>query len=630
MTDSGGIPDETSEALSVGTRLGKYQIVRLLGSGGMGAVYEGRHTEIGKRVAIKVLGPSIAAIPGARARFLREAQLTSKVRHPNIVDVTDMGNEGGQAYLVMEFLEGEDLSQRLARVGPIAPMDLAEVMVPVCSAVVAAHQAGITHRDLKPQNIFLAAGPHGVQSKVLDFGISKGTDQLGAGTLTGTGAMIGTPFYLAPEQILDGKSAGPASDQYALGVILYECLSGRRPFESDNLFVVFQAIVNGSPTPPRQIVTSLPTALEQVVLRAMHVDPKRRYASVKALGRALLPFVSARGRLLWSEAFAGVEEDEAAAEAPVAGRVGATATMPAVDPQSGISTAKVANRDAGGQDRRASVEDEAPVPPGTATLDVVSPRRHDARIKKFAAIGGGLAAAIIVGVIVSSGGNEKGDQGGPAPPGRAASVGPAGPVATAWKVPVGQGPTRIAASAGTGTAADTERPVAANGAGAALPPREEGQPAGAEPAASAGTEPGHRSSPSDSRAIEPGPGPEEPEPFVVAVTTVPARADLELDGERVGRGRLRRSLPADHEKHVLRVSADGFEPRVLEFTDRPPPSKIVLVALPRADEETRTDEPSLIAPSPRRPPARRPVDPSAPAPASDTVNMNPNGAPVID
>ena len=621
MTDSGGNPDETSEALSVGTRLGKYQIVRLLGSGGMGAVYEGRHTEIGKRVAIKVLGPSIAAIPGARARFLREAQLTSKVRHPNIVDVTDMGNEGGQAYLVMEFLEGEDLSQRLARVGPIAPVDLAEVMVPVCSAVVAAHQAGITHRDLKPQNIFLAAGPHGVQSKVLDFGISKGTDQLGAGTLTGTGAMIGTPFYLAPEQILDGKSAGPASDQYALGVILYECLSGRRPFESDNLFVVFQAIVNGAPVPPRQIVPSLPPALEQVVLRAMNVDPKKRYASVKALGRALLPFVSARGRLLWSEAFPGAEEDEPAAEPPVAGRPGATATMPAVDPQSGISTAKVANRDPGGQDRGAPGDDEAPVSPGTATLDVVSPRRFDARAKKFVAIGAGLAAAIVIGTIVSLSGNEK-DEERPMPPGRATSIRPGGPLAASGKVPVGQGPTAIAAGAGTATAADTER-VRAAGAGAAVTPREERQPPALDPAASAGSERGPLSG--SARAAEPPPAVEEPEPFVVAVTTVPARAELELDGERVGRGRLRRSLPADHEKHVLRVSADGFEPRLVEFTDRPPPSKIVLTALPRADEETVPDEPSLIAPSPRRPPVRRPVEPPPP---SDI--MNPNGAPVID
>src|SRR3954454_9497930 len=112
MTDTGEIPEDGSDVtLPAGARLGKYQIVKLLGAGGMGAVYEAAHTEIGKRVAVKVLGPSIAAVPGARARFLREAQLTSKVRHPNIVDVTDMGNEGGQAFLVMEFLEGQDLAQ---------------------------------------------------------------------------------------------------------------------------------------------------------------------------------------------------------------------------------------------------------------------------------------------------------------------------------------------------------------------------------------------------------------------------------------------------------------------------------------------------------------------------------------
>jgi hypothetical protein len=635
MTDSGEIPDEGSEILSVGTRLGKYQIVRLLGSGGMGAVYEGFHTEIGKRVAIKVLGPSIAAIPGARARFLREAQLTSKVRHPNIVDVTDMGNEGGQAYLVMEFLEGEDLSQRLARVRPIAPMDLAEVMVPVCSAVVAAHQAGITHRDLKPQNIFLAAGPHGEQSKVLDFGISKGTDQLGAGTLTGTGAMIGTPFYLAPEQILDGKSAGPASDQYALGVILYECLTGRRPFESDNLFVVFQAIVNGSPVPPRQIVPSLPPALEQVVLRATHVDPKKRYPSVKALGRALLPFISARGRLLWSEAFPGVEEAEAGAEPPVPGRPGGTAMMPAVEPQSGVSTAKVANRSRAGQGRRGSAGDEAPVPPGTATLDVVSPWRYDARVKKFVAIGAGLAAAIAVAAIVSSGG--KGGEGGKGArkdEGVRASPGPvSAPEKTAEEAP----PSGRRAT-GTPAAAPAAGTVALATGAAAVNALEVGQPVAAEPA----------------------PAPEEPEPFVVAVTTVPGKAELELDGERVGRGRLRRSLPADHEKHVLRVSAEGFESRVLEFTDRPPPAKVVLVALPPPVEDVGVPEepslkapsnassnasssgssnpsmPSLAAPAPRRPtaprPGRRPPEPTAPPPssASPIVPMNPNGAPVID
>src|SRR6185312_17341771 len=165
-------------------------------------------------------------------------QLTSTISHPNIVNVNDMGNEGGRAFIVMEFLDGEDLSSRLDRTGPMPVAELVDIMLPVCSAVDEAHRAGITHRDLKPQNIFLSNGPRGMEPKVLDFGISKGNDTK-AGALTGTG-MIGTPFYFAPEQILDARSAGPASDQYALGVILYECLTGRRPYEAENLFLVFQ------------------------------------------------------------------------------------------------------------------------------------------------------------------------------------------------------------------------------------------------------------------------------------------------------------------------------------------------------------------------------------------------------
>jgi serine/threonine-protein kinase len=307
MANPGSTADENEvPTLAPGTTLGKYSISRLLGTGGMGAVYEATHTEIGKKVAIKVLSPLIAAVPGARARFLREAQLTSRVRHPHIVDVADMGSDGGHTYLVMEFLHGEDLAQRLERLGPIGAEELADIMLPVCSAVSAAHGAGITHRDLKPQNIFLAAGTRRVHPKVLDFGISKGNDAVTqAGTLTGTGAMIGTPYYLAPEQIMDSKSAGSASDQYALGIILYECLTGKRPYDGDNLFVVFQGIVGGTPKRPRELRPEIPAEMEEVVLRAMRVDPKARFINIDDFGRALLPFASSRARMIWEEAFAG-------------------------------------------------------------------------------------------------------------------------------------------------------------------------------------------------------------------------------------------------------------------------------------------------------------------------------------
>jgi serine/threonine-protein kinase len=330
MANPGSTADENEvPTLAPGTTLGKYSISRLLGTGGMGAVYEATHTEIGKKVAIKVLSPLIAAVPGARARFLREAQLTSRVRHPHIVDVADMGSDGGHTYLVMEFLHGEDLAQRLERLGPIGVEELADIMLPVCSAVAAAHAAGITHRDLKPQNIFLAAGTRRVHPKVLDFGISKGNDAVTqAGTLTNTGAMIGTPYYLAPEQIMDSKSAGSASDQYALGIILYECLTGKRPYDGDNLFVVFQGIVGGTPKRPRELRPEVPPEMEEVVLRAMKVDPKARFATIEDFGRALLPFASSRARVIWEEAFAGAGGAESAPPARPSIAVMPTPTPP--------------------------------------------------------------------------------------------------------------------------------------------------------------------------------------------------------------------------------------------------------------------------------------------------------------
>jgi serine/threonine-protein kinase len=307
MVAPGNEPHEgEAPPLPAGARLGKYVIVRLLGAGGMGSVYEATHSEIGKRVAVKILSPSIAAVPGARTRFLREAQLTTRVRHPHIVDVTDMGTDDGRAYLVMEFLSGEDLGSCLDRRGTLPPEELVDVMLPVCAAVGAAHQAGITHRDLKPQNIFLVAEGRRVHPKVLDFGISKGHrpgDGVGSGTLTATGVVIGTPYYLAPEQIVDSRAAGPASDQYALGVILYECLTGERPFRADSMFIVFQKIVEGHPRPPRELAPSIPLGLEDVVLRAMLREPRERFESVEAFGRALLPFASSRARLIWEEVF---------------------------------------------------------------------------------------------------------------------------------------------------------------------------------------------------------------------------------------------------------------------------------------------------------------------------------------
>jgi serine/threonine-protein kinase len=305
------VVSDQETTLPAGARLGKYEIVRLLGAGGMGSVYEAFHTDIGKHVAVKTLAPAIAATSGSRQRFLREARVTSRLRHSNIVDVTDMGTEGRVAYLVMELLAGEDLAHCLERTGPMPPTELVDIMLPVCSALVAAHQARIVHRDLKPQNIFLANGPRGVEPKVLDFGISKIGDS-DVSALTGTGALIGTPHYLAPEQVRDARAASAASDQYSIGVIFYRCLTGTNPFDGESVFAVLQAIVTKAAVPLRERRADLPAGLDGIVERAMRPVPSERFPSVRALGRALLPYASEKARVIWDGAFT-VEETPAGA-----------------------------------------------------------------------------------------------------------------------------------------------------------------------------------------------------------------------------------------------------------------------------------------------------------------------------
>ena len=300
-------PDgQSDDTLVPGTTLGRYEIGRLLGRGGMGAVYEALHRDLKKRVAIKVLSAKLAT-EEAKQRFLREGEAASRIQHPNVVDVTDVGVEGGLSYLVMEFLEGEDLSSRLAREGPLAPRQAADILLPVCAGLGVAHDEGVVHRDLKPENIFLVKQRQGgIEPKVLDFGISKLTGR-NALAMTGTIATFGTPYYMPPEQVRGARQADQRSDVYALGVVLYECVTGRRPFEADNVYTMLHAIGAGEYLAPRKVRPELPLELEAVIVRAMRLEPADRFPTVRHLAAALLPFASDKSRVLWADTFGGSE-----------------------------------------------------------------------------------------------------------------------------------------------------------------------------------------------------------------------------------------------------------------------------------------------------------------------------------
>jgi serine/threonine-protein kinase len=312
-------PPRPDDVLLPGARFGRYEVVRRLGSGGSGSVYEARHVDLQKVVALKTLHAEYARDPAMRERFLAEAMATSRLRHPHVVDVSDYGVQDGAAFLVMEYLEGEDLASLLAREGALSPDRIVELLVPLCAAVSATHDAGIVHRDLKPENLFLARNALGqLQPKVLDFGISKVISAGDDLRDPGTADLIGTPCYMSPEQAQGAAVTDARSDQYALGVILYECATGRLPFEGDTLYALLEQISAGVFPAPRTLRPELPARFERVILRAMHKSPARRYPSALALARDLLAFAGPLARSTWEPVLASPDGNDPFGEDPTA------------------------------------------------------------------------------------------------------------------------------------------------------------------------------------------------------------------------------------------------------------------------------------------------------------------------
>ncbi|MEZ4410846.1 MAG: protein kinase [Polyangiales bacterium] len=289
--------------LRAGDTFGGYEVVRRIGAGGFGAVYEAVKLPLRKRCALKVLHREHANEPDLLDRFLREAEIVAQLEHPHVVTVFDVGVHDEQPYIAMELLEGQSLADAVKRGGPMRPSEAVDLMLPVLSAMAVVHERGVVHRDLKPDNVFLSRpSTGGVVPKLLDFGIAKVRDA--SRPLTVTNAIMGTPSYMSPEQARESKYIDGQSDQWSLAVILFECLAGACPFQGQNLLEILVAITTG-PTPRlRDGRPELPEALESVLLRAMAQTPEERFPSVAAFAEALLPFASDAARAQWSSHFA--------------------------------------------------------------------------------------------------------------------------------------------------------------------------------------------------------------------------------------------------------------------------------------------------------------------------------------
>ncbi|MDC3989469.1 serine/threonine-protein kinase [Polyangium jinanense] len=281
---------------------GKFRIERVLGEGGMGVVLAAHHLHLGRTVAIKLLQPEALKHQELVARFANEARSASRIQSEHVARVLDVGTlDTGEPYMVMEYLEGSDLSKHVKRNGPLAIEDAVEYLLQACEALAEAHVAGIVHRDLKPANLYLTRRADGSACvKVLDFGISKAA-LVGASPeaqqMTQTQSVLGTPGYMAPEQLRSSKHVDPRTDIWALGVILQELLTGKLAFQGSTVPEVYAAILGDPPAPLRALRPDAPPALEAVILRCLEKDAARRFASVGELAAALVPFAPQRARV---------------------------------------------------------------------------------------------------------------------------------------------------------------------------------------------------------------------------------------------------------------------------------------------------------------------------------------------
>jgi serine/threonine protein kinase len=296
------VADPASPPVREGDLLaGKYRVERIIGSGGMGVVVAARHEQLDQRVALKFVRDEALGNHQAVERFLREARAAVKLKSEHAAKVLDVGTlESGAPYMVMEYLEGSDLGQVLVERGPLSVEAAAEWIVQACEAVAEAHAAGIVHRDLKPQNLFLARSVGGVSKvKVLDFGVSKSMSTSDAiGGLTQTRAMLGSPLYMSPEQMRSSRDVDARSDVWALGVVLYELLTRRWPFEAESMPELCLKVVSDPPTPVTEFRPDVPRPMIEIIERCLQKDPAQRFDNAAELAAALEPMAPPASRVI--------------------------------------------------------------------------------------------------------------------------------------------------------------------------------------------------------------------------------------------------------------------------------------------------------------------------------------------
>lgn len=271
---------------------GRYEIIKKLGKGGMGVVYQAHDPQIDRPVALKVLRVDRVGSEDFVLRFFKEAKFIGRLSHPNIVTVYDVGQDHGTIYIAMEYLQGQPFNE-VIRSGRLSIEKIIDIALQVANALGYAHEKGIVHRDIKPSNIILIDE---INVKLTDFGIARAEDS-NAAQQTQTGVILGTPFYMSPEQVM-GKRVDGRSDLFSLGVILYESIVGRKPFKGDHFTAIFRSITDDIPVAPLKIDASLPPSLSDIIMKALSKNPDERFQTGKEMGDALKTCLQVKKSLL--------------------------------------------------------------------------------------------------------------------------------------------------------------------------------------------------------------------------------------------------------------------------------------------------------------------------------------------